>query len=66
MEMEEDNVCPVDGSNNAVCGGPHDEVFTDLGWEVGKLGFEPVGTRLTPTPADQANRYSVKRETLEG
>lgn len=59
------DVCPVDGSPNSICGGPHDEVFTDLGWEVGKLGFTPLGTRLTPTLADQANRFSVKYEIVE-
>lgn len=61
-----DNECPIHRTDNGTCGGPHDEVFTHLGWEVGKLGFTPVGVPITPTENDEQNRYSLKSPYYKG
>lgn len=61
--MEEvGNVCPIDGADPVICGGPHEEIYTDLGWEVGKVGFIPLGNRILPVPAaEEFTRISVRR-----
>jgi hypothetical protein len=51
--------CPIDECVNIICGGPHEEIFTDLGWEVVRLGQHPMGSRITPTADDELTRWSV-------
>jgi hypothetical protein len=58
-------ICQIDGCPIEICGGPHKEVFTGLGWEIMKLDQNPIGVPRTPTEEEEQNRYSRKRKLMD-
>ena len=65
-KSEPATICPIHDVVDAICGGPHKEVFTDLGWEVMKEDQEPIGKELLPSPDDELNRWSVLNRAKKG
>lgn len=62
--MEKVNVCPIHDIDNGNCGGPHNEIYTDIGWEVVRLGERPLGNRIPVTPEAEHGRYSTNYKRI--